>query len=179
MFINFDNRPRNCAGLSRRDFLKVGGITALGLTLTDLLQLQAAAAAESAKPMNCIFIWLDGGPTHYETFDPKPDAPSEIRGEFKPIPTSVSGIQVCETLPLTAKVMPHCAIIRSLSHHDSNHGGGIHYMFTGAPTPVPVGCGASVSFHPSYGAFVAHERTSPTGLPAYIQLSTGDPIRSG
>ena len=53
--------------------------------------------------MNCIFIWLDGGPSHYETFDPKPEAPSEIRGDFKPIPTSVSGIQVCETLPLTAK----------------------------------------------------------------------------
>jgi len=151
----------------------------LGLTLGDLLQLRAEAAAGGARPMNCIFLWLDGGPTHYETFDPKPDAPSEIRGEFKPIPTAVSGIQICETLPLTAKVMAHCAIIRSLSHHDSNHGGGIHYMFTGSPTPVPVGCGASVSFHPSYGAFVAHERTSPNGLPAYIQLSTGTPIRSG
>src|SRR6266516_2211443 len=179
MFVHLGGRNGNCAGLNRRDFLKVGGLTMLGLTLGDLLQLRAEAAAKGAAPMNCIFIWLDGGPTHYETFDPKPEAPSEIRGEFKPIPTSVPGIQVCETLPLTAKVMTHCAIIRSLSHHDSNHGGGIHYMFTGAPTPVPVGCGASVSFHPSYGAFVAHERVSPQGLPAYIQLSTGSPIRSG
>jgi uncharacterized protein DUF1501 len=179
MFVHLGGRNGNCQGLNRRDFLKVGGLTMLGLTLGDLLQLRAEAATGSVRPMNCIFLWLDGGPTHYETFDPKPDAPSEIRGEFKPIPTAVPGIQVCETLPLTAKLMPHCAIIRSLSHHDSNHGGGIHYMFTGAPTPVPVGCGASVSFHPSYGAFVAHERSSPSGLPAYIQLSTGDPIRSG
>lgn len=178
MFINFDNRPRNCAGWSRRDFLKVGGLTALGLTLPDLLQLRAEAAG-AAKPMNCIFIWLDGGPSHYETFDPKPEAPSEIRGEFKPIPTSVSGIQVCETLPLTAKVMQHCAVVRSMYHEDSNHGAGNHYMFTGQRTPVPVGCGASVSFHPSFGSFVAHERVSPQGLPAYVQLSTGSPIRSG
>jgi uncharacterized protein (DUF1501 family) len=178
MFVHFGRRHGNCAGLNRRDFLKAGGLTMLGLGLGDLLQLRAEAAAGAGRPMNCIFIWLDGGPTHYETFDPKPDAPSEIRGEFKPIPTTVPGIQVCETLPLTAKVMAHCAVIRSLSHHDSNHGGGIHYMFTGAPTPVPVGCGASVSFHPAYGAFVAHERRSPSGLPAYIELSTGTPIRS-
>jgi hypothetical protein len=70
-------------------------------------------------------------------------------------------------------------VIRSIHHHDSNHGGGIHYMFTGAPTPVPVGCGASVSFHPSYGSFIAHERPAPHGLPSYVQLATGSPVRSG
>src|SRR5437764_4859777 len=153
----------NCAGLSRRDCLQLGLGALLGGGLAHAFRLRASAAepAVSAglpRAKSCILIWQDGGPTHYETFDPKPEAPAEIRGQFKPIPTSVSGIQVCETLPLTAKVMQHCAIIRSLSHHDSNHGGGIHYMFTGAPTPVPVDCGASVSFHPSYGAFVAHER---------------------
>src|SRR6266403_622208 len=102
---------RNCAGMPRRDFLQLGIGAVMGLGFSDILRLRAnaasaqAASKPSGKQVNCILIWLDGGPSHYETFDPKPDAPSEIRGEFKPIPTSVSGIQVCETLPLTAKVM--------------------------------------------------------------------------
>src|SRR3979409_2570212 len=102
----------NCAGMRRRDFIQLGLLGTIGLGFTDILRLRATAVPSSAakgsgKRVNCIMIWLDGGPSHYETFDPKPDAPSEIRGEFKPIPTAVSGIQVCETLPLTAKAMAH------------------------------------------------------------------------
>src|SRR5213596_2661832 len=99
----------NCAGQTRRDFLQLGLGGLMGLGMSDLLRLRAGESKASpilakGKDVNCILIWLDGGPSHYETFDPKPEAPSEIRGEFKPIPTSVPGIQVCETLPLTAKV---------------------------------------------------------------------------
>ena len=81
----------NCNGMGRRDFLQVGLGGMLGLGLTDLLRAQEEAA-KSKKKVNCILVWLDGGPTHYETFDPKPNAPKEIRGEFRPIATSVPGV---------------------------------------------------------------------------------------
>src|SRR5438045_8252709 len=88
---------RNCAGMARRDFIQLGLGATIGLSFTNLLQLRAqgAAAARKVSPdhVNCIMIWLDGGPSHYETFDPKPDAPSEIRGTFGTIPTCVPGVR--------------------------------------------------------------------------------------
>ena len=139
---------RNCAGMQRRDFLQLGIGGLLGLGLTDLLRLRANAAGSSplagqagGKQVNCILIWLDGGPSHYETFDPKPDAPSEIRGEFKAISTSVPGVQFSEVVPNLAKAADKLTIIRSICHKDPNHGGGNHYMMTGAPhacRPSPV-----------------------------------------
>src|SRR6187431_2651218 len=91
-----------CDGLSRRDFLHLGVLTTLGVSLADVLRLRAAQ--DGGKPAtSCILIWLDGGPSHLDTFDPKPEAPSEIRSQFRAIPTSVEGIQICEHLPLTAK----------------------------------------------------------------------------
>src|SRR5207302_1015281 len=111
----------------------------------------------AGKQVNCIMIWLDGGPSHYETFDPKPDAPSEIRGEFKAIPTSAPGIQFCEAVPNLAKTAAKLTIVRSICHKDPNHGGGNHYMMTGSPTPVPVACGAFVRVHPSFGWVLPRE----------------------
>src|SRR5258708_3047298 len=147
----------NCAGMPPRDFfhLATGGV--LGLGFADILRLRANAAAPSpknptGKQINCIMIWLDGGPSHYETFDPKPDAPSEIRGEFKAISTSVSGVQFSEAVPNLAKAADKLTIIRSICHKDPNHGGGNHYMMTGAPTPVPAACGAFLTFHPCVGS---------------------------
>src|SRR5215468_3756662 len=136
----------NCAGHSRRDFLQIGLGGLLGLGMSDLLRLRAgeptSAINSKGKQVNCIMIWLDGGPSHYETFDPKPDAPSEIRGEFKAISTSVPGVQFSEAVPNLAKAANKLTIVRSICHKDPNHGGGNHYMMTGAPTPVPVACGA-------------------------------------
>ncbi|MFN3653155.1 MAG: DUF1501 domain-containing protein [Armatimonadota bacterium] len=168
---------RNCAGMSRRDFLKIGTLAGLGLTLPELVAHREAAAAAGKKPANVIFLFLDGGPSHLETFDMKPEAPSEIRGELKPIETNVAGIQICELLPKTAKVMDHFSILRSMGHPDSNHGAGNHFMTTGQRTPIPVGCGASVSYHPAMGAFAAHEREVPRGLPPYVIMGGG--MRSG
>lgn len=167
----------NCEGVSRRDFLKVGTLAGMGLALPDLMRLRAAAAAAGKRPANVIFLFLDGGPSHLETFDLKPDAPAEIRGEFKPIETNVPGIRICELLPKTARVMDHFCILRSVSHNDSNHSAGNHFMTTGQPTPIPVGCGSSVSYHPAMGAFAAHEREVPRGLPPYVILGGG--MRSG
>src|SRR3954447_19426729 len=134
-----------CDGVTRRDALRVGALTALGLTLPGRLR---AADAKAPRAKSCILLWLDGGPSHLETFDLKPDAPAEIRGEFKPIETKVKGIRICELLPKTAQVMDLFTILRSVTHNGSNHGAGNHLMTTGRSTPVPVGCGNSVSYHP-------------------------------
>ncbi|WP_395732518.1 DUF1501 domain-containing protein [Prosthecobacter sp.] len=165
----------NCAGHMRRDFLKLG-LTAAGggLGFTDLLRARAMAAQAPqpsiARPVNCILVWLDGGPSHYEMFDPKPDAPSEIRGSLGAIPTSVPGVRFSESVPHLAKAADKFTVLRSVTHKDPNHGGGNHYMMTGAPTPVPVGCGAFVTFHPSFGSVVSYKRGIKNGLPAYMTL---------
>lgn len=165
----------NCAGHMRRDFLKLG-LTAAGggLGFTDLLRARAMAAQAPqpslSHPVNCILVWLDGGPSHYEMFDPKPEAPSEIRGSFGTIPTSVPGVRFSECVPHLAKAADKFTVVRSVTHKDPNHGGGNHYMMTGSPTPVPVGCGAFVTFHPSFGSVVSYKRGLKNGLPAYMTL---------
>src|SRR5262245_35980520 len=96
----------DCTGLSRRQFLRVGGLAALGLSLPGFLRLRQLAAAEGKAPkknVHCILLWMQGGPSHLDTFDPKPDAPAEIRGEFGTIPTTLPGVRVSEHLPLLAK----------------------------------------------------------------------------
>lgn len=167
---------RNCEGMKRRNCLQLGLGALLGAGMTDLFRLRAEAApAEGsslqARAKSCILIWLDGGPTHYETFDPKPNAPAEIRGDFYPISTSVPGLQFSEHLPRLAGIANKFATIRSICHNQGNHGAGNHYMMTGAPTRIPVGCGAFVSFHPSMGSVTAAERGHRDGLPAYFSLA--------
>lgn len=161
---------RNCAGITRRGCLRLG-LGAFGLGFADLLRLrQVAAAAEQARPTSCILIWMDGGPSHYETFDPKPEAPKEIRGEYEPIATKVPGVFFSCHLKQLAAIADKLAVVRSIRHNEGNHGAGNHYMMTGAPPRIPVGCGAFVSFHPSLGSVTAHERGAPNGLPAYFSL---------
>jgi hypothetical protein len=168
----------NCNGVTRRDFIQVGLGGMLGLGLCDLFRLQAATIEAGAKSVskpgrknvNCILIWMDGGPSHYETFDPKPDAPSEIRGEFKTISTKIPGVQFSECVPKLAGIADKFTVVRSICHKDPNHGGGNHYMMTGMPTPVPVACGAFVTFHPSFGSMVSYERGIQNGLPAYVAM---------
>ncbi|MSQ96960.1 MAG: DUF1501 domain-containing protein [Gemmataceae bacterium] len=162
---------KNCLGVSRRDCLKLG-LTALGGTgFVEMLRLQAQGSGTSAAPArSCILIWMDGGPTHYETFDPKPDAPAEIRGDFQPIQTRTTGVYYSQHMQRLAGISDKTAIVRSIRHDQGNHGAGNHYMMTGAPPRIPVGCGAFVSFHPSLGSVTAHERGAPHGLPAYFSM---------
>jgi hypothetical protein len=165
---------RNCDGFSRRHCLKLGLGGFVGAGFVDLLSLRGLASPQSAAPQakakSCILIWLDGGPTHYETFDPKPLAPTEIRGEFHPIATQTTGVQFSEHLTRLASISDKLAIIRSIRHNQGNHGAGNHYMMTGAPPRIPVGCGAFVSFHPSLGSATAHARGHQNGLPAYFSI---------
>jgi hypothetical protein len=164
----------NCEGLTRRNCLKLGLGAALGTGFADLLQLKARAA-ESGRTIqpqakSCILVWMDGGPTHYETFDPKPEAPSEIRGEFFPTETKLPGVLFDEHLTRLASIADKLAIVRSICHNQGNHGAGNHYMMTGAPPRIPVGCGAFVSFHPSFGSMTAYARGHQGGLPAYFSI---------
>lgn len=166
---------KNCEGATRRDCLRLGLGGLIGGGLVGALRASAAGASDEAAPLPrqadaCILIWMDGGPTHYETFDPKPEAPAEIRGEFGTIPTKTSGMQFCEILPRLADVSESLAIVRSIRHDQGNHGAGNHYMMTGAPPRIPVGCGAFVSFHPSMGSVVAHQVGAPHGIPGYFSI---------
>ncbi len=160
--------------MHRRNCLQLGLAGLAGGSFVDLLAMRRASAnaaqTPGKRPTNCILIWMDGGPTHLETFDLKPEAPLEIRGEFRPIETNVSGMRICEYMPQLAKIADKYSIIRSVQHNQGNHGAGNHYMMTGAPPRIPVGCGAFVSFHPSLGSVAAHERAAPHGLPSYFSL---------
>ncbi len=161
---------RNCAGMTRRDCLQFGLSVLAGSGLVDMLRLQARASTPTKRATNCILIWMDGGPTHFETFDPKPDAPAEIRGEFSPIKTRIPGVYFSQHMTRLAGIADKLAIVRSVCHNQGNHGAGNHYMMTGSPPRIPVGCGAFVSFHPSMGSVAAYERSAPEGLPAYFSM---------
>ena len=140
----------------------------MGGGLTGALRMRAEASlADSTRSKTaCILIWLDGGPSHFETFDPKPEAAVEIRGEFGAIPTKVPGMLFSENMPRLAAIADKLTIVRSIRHDQNNHGAGNHYMMTGAPTRIPVSCGAFVSFHPSMGSVVSAERGAP-GIPYF------------
>jgi len=159
--------------ISRRDSMHLGvGLLGSG-GLVNLLRLQGQAAEATGaprRPTSCILVWLDGGPSHFETFDPKPEAPLEIRGEFDAIETCLPGVRFSQHLPRLAAIADKFAVVRSVCHNQTNHGAGNHYMMTGAPTRVPVGCGAFVSFHPSLGSVAAYERGAPNGLPGYFSI---------
>jgi hypothetical protein len=151
--------------LGRREFLKVGALSALGLSMTEYFAMGSASAKglDSGKANSAVLIWLGGGPSHLDTFDLKPNAPVEIRGSFKPIKTSASGIEICEHLPQIAKVMNQCAIIRSMTSPEGAHERGTHYMMTGFQ-PLP-GFGV-----PSYGSVVSSQLDPLGSLPPYIAI---------
>ena len=164
----------NCEGTTRRDCIQfgIGGLLGGGLVNTLRARGELAKTSPGPKPAaeRVILIWMDGGPTHFETFDPKSDAPSEFRGEFGYAKTSVPGVLYSEHMVKLAAGLDDCAMIRSIRHSHGNHGAGNHYMMTGAPTRIPVSCGAFVSFHPSMGSVVARELGKDNGLPPYFSM---------
>jgi len=165
-------KQTRCLGPSRRDSLQLGLTALLGGGLATALR--ASGSGTDRVPgvaKACILIWMDGGPTHYETFDPKPDAPAEYRGEFKTVATGTPGVFFSEHMKKLAAMFNRLSVIRSIRHDQGNHGAGNHYMMTGAPPRIPVGCGAFVSFHPSLGSVVSHELGAPPGVPPYFSLA--------
>ena len=167
----------NCDGTSRRDFLKVGalGLGGLGgLMLPDLLRARAAAAADgkTTRKTSVVWLWLGGGPTQIETFDPKMSAPVEFRSTVGAVKTSLPGVEFGGVFPEMAKVADKLAVVRSFAHNNSGHGGGTHwvmtgYDFAGADNNMP-------PIKPGMGSILARHRgpnNPQTGLPTYVRLN--------
>ena len=152
-----------CDGMRRRDMLKVGAFGA-GLTLAQYLKLAEAGEVKNESPAKAgIFIHLAGGPSHMDTFDLKPDAPDEYRGQFSPIDTNVAGIQISEHLPKLAQCADKYAILRGVSHTLAAHRLGSEYVNTGT-RPI-----ASLEY-PGYGAVVSREMGSEKDLPGFVSI---------
>jgi len=158
-------------GSSRRGFLQTGLAGLAGLSLPALFQQQALAlaAGQAKKKTNVILFWLSGGPSHIDMWDPKPQAPSEIRGPFGHIPTKVPGVHVCEHLPLTARIMDKLTIIRSMDCSASNHTP--ITMQAGNPLARRTDDGKDGGGYPSMGSIAAKFRgANAPGIPGYIAL---------
>jgi hypothetical protein len=151
---------------SRRDFLKAGVLGASGLSFADLLRHEARADVPTRRP-SVILLWMRGGPSHIDMWDPKPNAPAEYRGEFGTIATCVPGIQLSDMLPMCARVMNKWSMVRSLHHQDAGHSSGDQICFTG----YPAGPNPDENIFPSCGSIVSRQlghldRT----LPAYVMI---------
>src|ERR1051326_3758987 len=142
---------------SRRQFLQVGALSFLGLSLADVLRAQTVSASGRARGKSCIVVWLDGGPPAMDLWDLKPDAPAEVRGEFKPIKTNVPGIEICEHLPRVARQMDKLALVRSLFHGNGCHDIGPTIMQSGFRplATLPGGIELPIADHPSYQTTIA------------------------
>lgn len=165
---------RLCDGMSRRDVLHLGGLGLLGLTTPQLLSQKAAAAEpRPGKAKACILLFLMGGPPQHSTWDPKPDAPAEIRGAFGPISTRVPGIQICELMPRLAHHTDKLCILRAVSTGDNAHSSSGYYMMTGRPhAPMNqenANPGAPNDW-PFVGAVVQQLRGRPGAMPAAVRL---------
>ncbi len=159
----FTGHAPDCSRLSRRTFLRVGGLATLGLGLDSYLRLQASQPASDRKTISCILLWMQGGPSHHDSFDPKPDAPAEVRGEFRTIGTTLPGIHIAEHLPLLARQTGKYSIIRGHDPRNGSHGTADHLMMTGHKF------NASLPF-PCFGSVVAKQRGYRNGLMPFVQL---------
>lgn len=169
MFDILGSTNRTCDGVSRRNFLRVGSLAVGGLSLPQLLRHEAAAkeTGTSAKRRAVILVWQAGGPSHLDMYDLKPTAPAEYRGEFKPIPTNVPGIDVGEHLPLQAAMFDKFSVVRSAFHTNAGHGMGSQWMLTGYQPTIEV----NDNIYPSCGSVVAALRgPNEPGMPAYCNV---------
>lgn len=165
---------RLCDGSTRRDFLRVGGLALGGFGLADLLRARAAARDQGRSPRrsSVVWLWLGGGPTHIETFDPKPTAPAEYRSMLGAIDTAVPGVQIGGLLPRVAQAAQRMAFVRSFAHTNSGHSGGTHFVMTGYDHK-PADQGAA-PVRPSLGSILSRHRGAShpqTGIPTYIRLN--------
>src|ERR1043166_3834480 len=166
MFTFYNGPPRPyCDGVSRRGFLKVGSLALGGRALADFLRLKAnGGVAQERRAKSVIMICLGGGPSHLDTYDMKPNAPAEVRGEFRPIRTNVSGMEICELFPKQAKIADKFAVVRSATWEEPDHQR--IEIFTGFPKRQR---------RPSFGSYVSRlAQRRDTGLPKFVSLKGDD-----
>jgi hypothetical protein len=165
-----------CEGWTRREWLRTGGLGVLGLTLSDLLRAQArqtAGGGSFGRARSCIVAFLFGAPAHQDVWDLKPAAPSQIRGEFQPIDSSVPGILLGEHIPRIARAAHHLALLRSVSHPDNTHTVAMHYMLTGRRHAQPnTNPQNQPGDFPTFGAVVQKLRPGSGPLPAAVSLNS-------
>jgi hypothetical protein len=169
----YSGRYRDCEGNSRREFLKIGTLGLGALTLPVLLEQRARAAQEGAatRETSVVWLWLGGGPTHIETFDPKMTAPSEYRSLTGEVATRITGVSIGGTFPKIAQVADKMAFVRSFAHTNSGHGGGTHWVMTGYDNRMIDNGGLPT--RPSVGSITSRVRGanhSRTGMPTYVRL---------
>jgi hypothetical protein len=152
---------RSCDGVTRRDALRVGSLAALGVGLPGLLRAEADAGRSGET--SCILVWLQGGLSHIDSFDPKPDAPAEIRGDFGVIDTTLPGVKFTEHVPRLARQLDKFSILRSLNPRNGSHGVADAYMMTGHPFSQTV-------TYPCFGSVVAREKGDRESMPPFIQV---------
>jgi hypothetical protein len=153
-----------CDGVSRRDFLRVGAVGALGLSLPALLRSEVQAGGRrQARAKSVLLVYLGGGLSHHDSFDLKPDAPAEVRGKYRPVDTVVSGLRVGELLPLMAKVMNRLTLVRSGAHNNDHHETATNWVLCGR-------FGSAFGDYPAMGAVVAHETGFRGQLPPYVAI---------
>lgn len=161
MLTVWGRRHQLCGGLARREFLRVGGLGAGGLSLATLLQAQAAAAPTTKRPKSVIYIVLNGGPSHIDTWDPKPDAPVEYRGEFNTIPTKLPGIRFCEHMPRQAEMLDKLALLRGVQSVENDHY--LSEVYTGLPR--------ASGKRPAFGSVVSRLAESQGAISPYVCLN--------
>ncbi len=180
--IQFTHHTSRCDGMKRREWLQIGSLSFLGLSLPRWLaaQQQQLANGGEARDVNCILLWLDGGLANMDTFDMKPTAPVEYRGEFQPIDTDLPGVTVCEHLPLISRKLGRMCQIRNVAHEGSQHAEASHFMLTGYPqvpdvNAAPVGS----TIYPCIASVVARQKGWQNNLPPYVQMAGGPIAYSG
>jgi hypothetical protein len=159
------HRSRLCNGVSRRDFLRLGALAPMGLSLANLLSIEKAMAGtgKSARAKSVILVYLGGGLSHHDTFDLKPDAVEEIRGKYKGIPTNITGLQIGELLPQMAQQMDKVTLVRSGTHENDHHETATNWVLSGR-------FGSPFGDYPSMGAVVAHETGFSGLVPPYVAV---------
>ena len=159
---------QSCDGLSRRGFLRVGSLGLGALTLPAILGARARAGADPVPPRSVIQVVLGGGPSPMETFDPKPDAPSDFRSGVQPIATALPGVFLAESMPRIARSLDRMALIRGMTHESADHTISLHRLMTGYATPQP----RDRNERPSVGSVVARLRAAdPAAMPPYVAMA--------
>jgi hypothetical protein len=163
MLSHSETRFRDCDGIHRRDLLRAGLLGGLGLSLPGLLTGRASAKDRAAKDVSCIVVWTRGGTSHHDTFDPKPDAPQSVRGEYGVINTAVPGVRFTDILPRMARGLKQFALLRSWNPKNAGHGIADQYVLSGREfNPALI--------YPTFGSIVSHQKGFKTKMPPFVQL---------